>query len=312
MNSLPQPQVILTHESDLDGFVAGILLQGLAQKLFGTTPRLESFHNHQWKQRSMSEKSAWVADFNFEPRLDRANWVVFDHHATEGVPSKARLLHDPGLSAGAIVYGICREEGLATPALDRLVHLSNIADLFLDKDPEFSLALDYASLIKVYGFWPIHELCGGDLEKVVDHPLLDVMLVKRRVEDPLGYEWSRQQIKEVSPTVGFVNTIVGNTNLIVHQLLQNQATPYKVLLTLYKKSASTMVVSFRSREGEALQVAEKFHGGGHPNAAGATLPKSVQNATDALVYLRQILNPKVSTSPASLNSLEGAFSAINL
>ncbi len=312
MDLLPQPQVILTHESDLDGFVAGILLQGLAKKLFGVTPRLESFHNHHWKQRALPEKSAWVSDFNFEPRLDRQNWVIFDHHAKEGSPSKARLFHDPGLSAGAIVYGRCREEGLATPVLDRLVHLSNIADLFLDQDPEFLLALDYASLIKVYGFWPIHELCGGDLEKLFNHPLLEVMLVKRRVEDPLGLEWSRQQIKEVSPTVGFVNTIVGNTNLIVHQLLQDQASPYKVLLTLYKKSANTMVVSLRSRGGEALQAAEKLHGGGHPNAAGATLPKSVQNATDALVYLRQILNPKVTQPPASLNSLEGAFSALNL
>jgi len=32
--------------------------------------------------------------------------------------------------------------------------------------------------------------------------------------------------------------------------------------------------SFRSRNGEALKVAEKFQGGGHANAAGAILPKS--------------------------------------
>ncbi len=312
MTKLPQPQVILTHESDLDGLVSGLLLQRLAEKIHGAKPPLEAYHNHNWKQRGLPEKSAWVSDFNFEPRLDRPNWVIFDHHAKEGTPTKAQLVHDSSLSAGAIVYALCAEVGLATQALDRLVHLSNVADLFLDEDPDFALALDYASLVKSYGFWTIHELCAGDLERLIDHPLLEVMLVKRRVEDPIGFEWSRKQIKEISPTVGFVNTIVGNTNLIVHQLLESQTTPYKVLLTLYRKSASTMVVSLRSREGEALSLAEKLNGGGHPNAAGATLPKSVQNATDAVVYLQQLLNPKVTVPPPSINSLESAFSGLDL
>ena len=34
--SLPKPDVIITHESDLDGLVAGVLLQRLAQTLFGS------------------------------------------------------------------------------------------------------------------------------------------------------------------------------------------------------------------------------------------------------------------------------------
>ena len=35
MLTLPKPEVILTHESDLDGLFAGLLLQRLAKKLFG-------------------------------------------------------------------------------------------------------------------------------------------------------------------------------------------------------------------------------------------------------------------------------------
>ena len=34
MLALPKPEVICTHESDLDGFVSGLLLKRLAQKLF--------------------------------------------------------------------------------------------------------------------------------------------------------------------------------------------------------------------------------------------------------------------------------------
>ena len=62
MVSLPKPQIILTHESDLDGLVAGVLLQRLAHKLHGETIRLEAHHYHTWKLRDMREATAWVTD----------------------------------------------------------------------------------------------------------------------------------------------------------------------------------------------------------------------------------------------------------
>ena len=70
-----------------------------------------------------------------------------------------------------------------------------------------------------------------------------------------------------------------------------------------------VIASFRSRNGEALKVAEKFQGGGHANACGATLPKSVRTIPDAVAYLRQVLNPK---KEAPLNSLENIFDSIDL
>ena len=57
--SLPRPEVIITHESDLDGLVAGVLLQRLARKLFDTEVPLEAYHYNSWKQRDLREKSAW-------------------------------------------------------------------------------------------------------------------------------------------------------------------------------------------------------------------------------------------------------------
>ena len=71
-NSLPRPEVIITHESDLDGLVAGVLLQRLAQKLFNADVRLEAYHYNNWRQRELREKSGWIADLTFEPRMDRA------------------------------------------------------------------------------------------------------------------------------------------------------------------------------------------------------------------------------------------------
>jgi len=85
---LPKPDVIFTHESDLDGLLAGALLQRLARKLFGTDIPLEAYHYNFWKQRELRERSAWVADFTFEPRLDKPDWVVIDHHVTEFAPKK--------------------------------------------------------------------------------------------------------------------------------------------------------------------------------------------------------------------------------
>src|ERR1700760_4756448 len=91
---LPKPDVIITHESDLDGLVAGVLLQRLARKMFGTDVRLEAYHYNIWKQRELREKSAWVTDLNFEARLDRPNWLIIDHHMTEAPARSALLIHD--------------------------------------------------------------------------------------------------------------------------------------------------------------------------------------------------------------------------
>jgi hypothetical protein len=204
---------------------------------------------------------------------------------------------------------LCKEQGLASPALDRLVHLSNVADLFLEEDPDFILASDYANLVKIYQFWNLHALIKGELEKLLDHPLLEVMEVKRRIEDPLGLAWSRANVSEVSPTVGFVDTVVGNNNLIVHALLEQQATRFPVLVTLFRRTNGVIIASLRSRNGEALKVAEKLQGGGHANASAATLPRSLKNIPDALNYLRQVLNPKREDN---LNSLENLFASVEM
>jgi len=309
MTALPKPEVIITHESDLDGFLSGLLLQRLAQHLFGETIRLEAYHYNFWKQRDLREKSAWVTDFTFETRMDKPDWVVIDHHVTDVPAKNARLIHDVTKSAGKLCYELCQAAGLNSPALDRLVHLNDVADLFLEGDPDFTVAGDYASLVKCYQFWNLHTVLGGELEKLLNHPLLEVMAVKRRIEDPIGLEWSRQRIVELSPTVGFVDTVIGSSNQIVHQLLETGATKYPVLMTLFRRSNS-IFASFRSRHGEALAVATKFQGGGHANAAGAILPKSVRTIEDGIDFVQKALNPKpVQTS--NLNSLESLFTGID-
>src|SRR6266478_4976935 len=249
-NSLPKPEVIITHESDLDGLVAGVLLQRLARKLFHTDVRLEAWNYNYWKQRDLREKAGWVTDLTFEQRLDKANWVIIDHHVTETAPKNAVLIHDVNKSAGLLCYELCRQHGLGSPELDRLVHLNDVADLFLEDDPDFVVASDYANLVKIYGFWNIRALLEGELEKLLNHPLLEVMAIKRRIENPLGFAWSKKNVTELSPTVGYVETVIGNNNLIVHQLLEEQATRFPVLVTLFRRTNNQVIASFRSRNGE--------------------------------------------------------------
>jgi len=291
MASLSQPEVICTHESDLDGLLSGLLLVRLAKHIFGTEVPLQAWNYQGWKNRSMNESSAWISDFTFEARLDRPGWLVIDHHVHSVTPRQAQLVHSREKSAAALVYDRCREAGLNTPALDRLVHLTNLGDLWHSHDPEFELALDYASLVKEYGFWNLHKVIGGDPEQLLNHPLLEVMAIKRRVENPIGLALARTHIEEISPDVGLVPTSIGDTNLIVHQLLDQGVTTYRVLVTLFPKANRTFVASFRSLGGEALPAATKLQGGGHPNAAGTTLPRSVTDADAALAYLREILAP---------------------
>ena len=310
MSDLPVPDVILTHESDLDGLVAGVLLQRLAKSLHEVEPPLEAWNYNGWKQRPLNEKRAWVADLNFEPRLDRPGWVIVDHHTTITQPRHATLIHDLEKSASLLCYELCREAGLGSPELDRLVHLSNVADLFLEQEPDFVVANDYANLVKTYQFWNLYDLLGGRIELLLNHPLLEVMAVKRRVEDPMGLEWSLKNIHTITPEVGLVETTVGNSNLIIHEMLEKKLTPFKVIVTLFKKSNGTMIASFRSANGEALKVAGRFQGGGHANAAGATLPRSARNISDAVDYLRRALNPGSGAPP--LNSLHDLFAATEL
>jgi hypothetical protein len=309
MRDVPQPEVIFTHESDLDGLLAGVLLQKLARQLFHADVRLESYHYNFWRQRDLREQTAWAADFTFEQRMDKPGWLIVDHHVTDVPPKSARLIHDVNKSAASLCYELCKEAGIQSPALDRLVHLNNVADLFLVDDPDFVLACDYANLIKTYQFWNLHALISGDVEKLLDHPLLEVMAVKRRIENPLGFDWSKANIAEISPSLGFVDTVVGNNNLIVHQLLEEQAVKYPALVTLFRRG-SLVFASFRSRNGEAIKLAEKFQGGGHANAAGALLPKSIRTVPDGVEYLRQILNSKNHTQQHGLNSLEDLFAAV--
>src|SRR3954471_9355389 len=311
MAPLPRPDMIFTHESDLDGFVSGLLLKRLSDHLFGSPIRMEAYHYNSWRQREVRENAAWVADLSLEARLDKPNWVIIDHHATDGVPKNARLIHDISKSAGLLCYELCRENGISSPELDRIVHLNNVADLFLEDNADFVLASDYANLVKVYGFWNLHALLDGKLERILDHPLLEVMAIKRRIEDPLGFEWSRKNVQQLNSSVGLVDTVVGNNNLIVHKLLEKQATPYPVLLTLYRRTNGVVIASLRSRNGEALKVAEKLQGGGHANAAGATLPKSVRSIPDAIAYLRRALDPEPSRQ-TQLNTLESLFDSIEL
>ncbi|HNR71961.1 MAG TPA: DHH family phosphoesterase [Verrucomicrobiota bacterium] len=308
ISSLPKPEVIITHESDLDGLVSGVLLQRLARKLFAADVRLEAYNHHNWRQRELREKSAWVADLAYEPRLDRPNWVIIDHHATALAPRNAVFIHSLNKSAALLCYELCRQQGLGSPELDRLVHLTNVGDLFLEDDPDFVLASDYASLVKHYQFWNLHALVNGQIEQLLNNPLLRVMEVKRNIEDPLGFAWARENINEISPQVGFVDTIIGNTNLIVHQLLEQGATKYPVLLTLFRRANGVIIASLRSRNGQAVKVVEKLQGGGHANASAATLPRSVKTIPDAITYLRQVLNPQKETP---VNSLEEAFAAFD-
>ena len=310
MLNLTKPEAIFTHESDLDGFLSGLLLRRLAKSLFSAEVPLYAYNHHSWRQRSFGERTAWVSDMSFEARLDKPGWVIIDHHACEYAPKSAQLLHDLSKSACLLCYELCQEHGLASPKLDRLVHLSNVADLFLEDSPDFDLANDYASLVKNYQFWNLYALIAGEPERLLDHPLLEVVQVRRRIENPIGYEWSKANITELSPSVGFVDTVVGNSNLIVHRLLEEKATRYAVLATFFRKGNGAIVASFRSRGGEALKVAEKFQGGGHANAAGATLPRSVSQVADAIPYVTSVLNP--TPRARALNSLENMFDQVEL
>ncbi len=294
---LPKPNVILTHESDLDGFVSGLLLQRLAAKLFDSDVPLEAWHTHAWQNRPLEEPSAWVSDLSFDSRMDRPNWLVVDHHPPLKSPERARLIHDPEKSASLLAFEMCREHDLGNPQLERLVELSNVADLFLSDHADFALASDYAALVKSYHFWNLHQLIAGKLERLLDHPLLEVTSARRRIENPLGLEQSRRGLTPLTSDIAYVPMVIGDSNQIVHDLLEDGASSFSTLITLVRRGSGEISASLRSKGGEALNVAMKLQGGGHPNAAGAALPRNIRSIPNALDYLRRVLAPSTVPRP---------------
>jgi len=312
MDQLPKPEIIVTHDGDLDGLLSGMLLQKLSGVLYGEEVRLLGYQTQAWHSRCLRENAAWVSDMAFEERMDRINWVIVDHHITSATPKKARLVHDESKSACMLAYELCKDHGLQSESLDRLVELANIGDLFLHESPDFEMANDYGSLVKTYGFWNVYSIVDGNPEKLLDHPLLEVMKVKREVEDPMGLKWSRKNIQEISPEVGLVKTVVGNSNVILNQLLREESQPYKLLLMLNRIGNNQFMVSLRSTNGEALRMAKQLQGGGHANASGAALPKSVQRVADAVDYLKTALNPTSHSEDILPNDLESLFDSAKI
>jgi hypothetical protein len=132
--------------------------------------------------------------------------------------------------------------------------------------------------------------------------------MKRAIEDPIGLAWARDHLTRLSDEVGLVETLLGNSNLILHQLLDEPGQPFRVLLTLYRRGNGAYLVSLRSRDGTAGRIAERLQGGGHPNASGAVLPRSIRSFQDAVLYLQQTIAPS-RPGAGGLASLEQAFEA---
>ena len=309
MEALQKPEIILTHESDLDGLVSGCLLKRLAEHQFGGSIPLAAYHLPPWQNRQMVEHAAWVSDLSMEPRLDRPGWMVVDHHPSPHQPKHARYHFDVKECAASLAYQLVQQHCLGNEQLDTLVHLTKVTDLFIESDPDFERASDHAELVKTYHFHPLMKLLDGQLERLLNHPLLEVIRIKRQVEDPMGLEWARGHTRELAPGVRYVDLSIGNHNLIMNQLLKDPAMEDGVLLSIARRSPHQFGLSARSRNGKAREVASQLKGGGHPNAAGATLPNSVKSVAAGIDYVQQRLQPAAMSQVASdgLGDLEAAL-----
>jgi len=96
----------------------------------------------------------------------------------------------------------------------------------------------------------------------------------------------------------------------MNQLLKEPELSDHVLISVSRRAPYQFGVSLRSRNGKAREVASKLQGGGHANAAGATLPKSVKSVTTGVEYIRQLLAPK-NIADSDENGLSGLASALD-
>ena len=209
-------------------------------------------------------------------------------------PRAAQLIHNVGKSASLLAYELCRARTISSsPALDRLVHFSNIADFFLPDAPDFILSTDYANLVKIYGFWNVLELIHGNLENAAQSsPAPGNGGETSRGKSYRLRVGSKSRVQRVALEVGYVETVVGNANSIVHRMLDEKV--YALIRSCSPctaKETDVMVVSLRSRTGEALKVCGKIPWRRTPKRSGIHATKVRAELRDALEYLRRTLDP---------------------
>jgi len=114
------------HESDSTGWCPHPA-QRLARKLFNADIRLEAYHYTMASARPAGEMRLDRRP-DFEQRMDRPNWSSLTPRHRDP-PKNALFIHDLN-NRQPDCYELCHNR-LGSPALDRLVHLSNVADCFL-------------------------------------------------------------------------------------------------------------------------------------------------------------------------------------
>ena len=275
---------------------------------------LEAYNYQNWKLREpRGAITAWVCDLSFEPRLDTrragSSWTTMPPSSRAERPpvSCCTTLRRSGRVESAMICAASKRTD--RPSLTGWSTSTTSPICTSTQTTNFRWPWITPNLVKTYHFWYLLALVEGKFEALFDHPLLEVMAVKRRVEDPLGYEWCAKNVVRLSPLAGYVPTIIGNNNIIAHQLLERKATPFGVMVTLFKKANNTVVASLRSRQARRWFWRRSCKGRRSPQCPSAyTLAALRRNQfDDAIRYLQKQVFDPAPAKDQPLNSLVQAF-----
>ena len=203
---------------------------------------------------------------------------LFDHHVTSLPMKEYRdwVHHRMDVCGAKGYYDWLLERDYITgsPALERLIDLTDIRDRWIVSDPLFDKSKDLNSLLHFFGRDTFVNRCIKFLpfDVLVEHEdIIKAMRSREKaaIDQVLKPEYVISGTDSQNRNVAFFVTSGANASEACHQLLESDKSfDYAVAINpQYDK------IDLRSREDgpDVSKIAQSFNGGGHPHAAGFIL-----------------------------------------
>lgn len=218
----------------------------------------------------LDSSSSDVVTGSPEISLPKIPKIIIDHHKTNKLTGKVRLVDEKASAVGEIIYQLfCRWNLPIDKPIANCLFASIVTDtVFLryPRQPERTFAIVYQLIKK-----------GADINLLVNNlynnysisglRLLGLFLKRMRIDKKRGFVWSAVSHREYEK-FGKPQRIREMTADLFFQSVKG--TDFGVLMVEEEKGK--LAVSFRSKGRiDVSKLAEKLGGGGHQKAAGATL-----------------------------------------
>jgi bifunctional oligoribonuclease and PAP phosphatase NrnA len=232
-----------------------------------------------------------INDINLYINSDQSNVIIIDHH--DGIEKAKGLFCYPEIgSTSEIIYELIELENID---LDYNTALAIYSGIIMDTG-QFKYNKTRPRTHEIASKLLKHKLQTEEIiRKLFENTSTNVLLLKRDIYNTLEI-YHNNSFASIEITREMLNKYNFKTNPaegITSELLS--ATEIVVSVAFVEIDPETTKISLRSKgKVDIRQIAEKYSGGGHKNASGATIKGSFQTVKNEIIdHIKNlIINPK--------------------